>query len=76
MAPARGVAKQALRALTGFAWTLPRVGLVEVFVAPWNVASLRTAEGAGYVRLGVPEPQDVHGRRVEMILAAARPGRP
>ncbi len=51
----RGVAEQALRALTAFAWTLPPVERVELGVEPSNLASLRTAERAGYVRQGCSE---------------------
>ena len=58
----RGVARQALPALTRFAWTLPGVDRVELFVEPWNTASLRTAAQGGFTLQGVdPELQDVRG---------------
>lgn len=73
----RGVARQALRALTSFAWILPSVDRVEVFVEPWNAASLRTAERAGYERQrDTPELLELQGRSVAMVrLAAVRPGK-
>lgn len=46
----RGLAADALRALTAFGWTLPGLARVALYIEPWNVASLRTAERAGYVR--------------------------
>lgn len=74
----RGVGRQALSALTSFAWTLPGVERVELFVEPWNTASLKTAERAGCARCGLaPELQELQGRRVEMVrLEAVRPEQP
>ncbi|NCT90272.1 GNAT family N-acetyltransferase [Cellulomonas sp. APG4] len=67
----RGVAAQALRALTAFAWSLPVIHRVELYVEPWNVASVRTAERAGYAREGVLlSHQEIGGRRVDMALYA------
>ncbi|MFQ1002226.1 GNAT family N-acetyltransferase [Modestobacter sp. SSW1-42] len=43
-----GRASDALRALTAFAWTRPGVQRVELHVEPWNLASCRVAERAGY----------------------------
>ena len=43
-----GRASDALRALTAFAWTRPGVQRVELHVEPWNTASCRVAERAGY----------------------------
>ncbi len=44
----RGAASQALRALS--TWAIDEVGVarLELFVEPWNTASSRTAESAGY----------------------------
>lgn len=68
----RGLAAQALTALTCFAWTLPQVHRVELYVEPWNVASLRTAEAAGYHGEGLLRShQEIGGRRVDMLLHAA-----
>lgn len=69
----RGVAGQALRALTAFAWSLPDVARVELFVEPW-VASLRTAEAAGYGRETVLRGAEVRGRSTDLVrLALSRP---
>ena len=67
----RGVASQALTALTAFAWTLRDVDRVELFVEPWNLASLATAERAGYARAGTVL-ENLGGRRVTMVRLAAR----
>jgi ribosomal-protein-alanine N-acetyltransferase len=44
----RGVAVRALQAVDDLAWSLPRLDRLELFVEPSNVASIRTAAGAGY----------------------------
>lgn len=46
----RGAAGQALIALTAFAWTLTPVHRVELYIEPWNLASIRSAERAGFTR--------------------------
>jgi RimJ/RimL family protein N-acetyltransferase len=71
----RGVAGQALQALTAFGWTIPAVHRVELYIEPWNLASLRTAARAGYEREGLlRRHQEIGGRRVDMVLwAAVRP---
>lgn len=72
----RGVAGRALRALTAFAWTLHAVQRIELFIEPWNTASLRTAEHAGYVREVLLHDQELQDRRVDFVrLAATRPPR-
>ncbi len=70
-----GVAAQALLALTAFAWALPPLHRVELYIEAWNVASVRTAETAAYQREGVlRRHQVIGGRRVHMtIYAALRP---
>jgi len=64
-----------LRALTVLAWDLPELHRLDAYVEPWNVASLRTAERAGYVREGLLRShQVIGGRRVDLvILSALRP---
>lgn len=71
----RGYAADALAALTEFAWTVPGVQRIELFIEPWNAASIRTAEHAGYLREGLlPDCQMVGGQSRDMLLyAAARP---
>jgi RimJ/RimL family protein N-acetyltransferase len=73
----RGVAARALTALTTFAWSDPALHRVELYIEPWNLASVRTAERAGYVREGLLRShQEIGGRRVAMLLyAAVRPDR-
>ncbi len=67
----RGAAAQALVALTAFAWTLPAVHRIELYIEPWNLASLRTAETAGFSREGLLRShQEIAGRRVDMLLYA------
>ena len=66
-----GHAADALVALTAFAWTLPALHRVELYVEPDNAASLRTAERAGYVCEGrLRSHQEVGGRRRDMLLHA------
>ncbi|MBB5919911.1 RimJ/RimL family protein N-acetyltransferase [Actinoalloteichus hoggarensis] len=68
----RGLAGQALVALTRFAWSVPGLHRVELYIEPWNRASWRTAELAGYTREGLLRShQEIGGRRVDMYLYAA-----
>ncbi|NIH85726.1 GNAT family N-acetyltransferase [Amycolatopsis granulosa] len=72
----RGLAGHALRALTRFAWTIGEVHRVELFIEPWNAASVRTAEAAGYEREGyLRSYREIGGKRVDMLLYAAVRGR-
>jgi len=67
----RGVAAAALTALTSFAWTIPELHRVELYIEPWNVGSIRTAERAGYEREGLLRSyQEIGGRRRDMLLYA------
>ncbi|ATL72043.1 GNAT family N-acetyltransferase [Nocardia terpenica] len=68
----RGIAGQALIALTRFAWSIPELWRIELHIEPWNVASVRTAEFAGYEREGLLRShQEIGGKRVDMLLYAA-----
>jgi ribosomal-protein-alanine N-acetyltransferase len=68
----RGLAAAALIALTGFGWTIPQLHRVELYIEPWNTASVRTAENAGYVREGLLRShREIGGRRRDMLLFAA-----
>ncbi len=49
----RGYATAALRTLTRWALTLEDVHRLQLFVEPWNEASWRAAEAAGYQREGL-----------------------
>ena len=67
----RGCAGQALVALTRFAWTIEELHRVELYIEPWNVASVRTAVGAGFEREGyLRNHQEIGGQRVDMLLYA------
>jgi RimJ/RimL family protein N-acetyltransferase len=68
----RGYAAAALTAGTAFAFTLPGLHRVELHIEPWNTASLRTAERAGYRREGLLRSyMEIGGRRRDMLLYAA-----
>ena len=68
----RGVAVKALGAVTAFGWTLSDLFRIELYVEPWNVGSVRTAEAAGYVREGLLRShQPIGGRRADMLLYAS-----
>ena len=71
-----GYAAEALAALTEFGWTVPGVQRIDLFIEPWNIASIRTAERAGYVREELlVSHQLVGGERRDMILySSVRPG--
>jgi ribosomal-protein-alanine N-acetyltransferase len=67
-----GVAAAALTALTSFAWTIPALHRIELYIEPWNAGSIKTAERAGYEREGVLRShQEIAGRRRDMLLFAA-----
>ncbi|WP_028934127.1 GNAT family N-acetyltransferase [Pseudonocardia spinosispora] len=68
----RGLAGDALRALTTFAWTIPALHRVELYIEPWNSGSIRTAETASYQREGLLRShQEIGGTRRDMLLYAA-----
>lgn len=65
-------ASDALCALTTFAWTIPQLHRVELYIEPWNAASIRTAVKAGYEREGLLRShQEIGGERCDMYLYAA-----
>ena len=71
----RGLAADALRAVTAFAWTIPGLYRMQLFIEPWNAASLRTAERAGYEREGLLRGyMEIGGSRRDMVVwSALRP---
>lgn len=73
----RGLAAQALSAVTGFAWSISELHRVELYIEPWNLASVHTAEQAGYRREGLLRSHQVIGeRRADMLIyATLRPAR-
>ena len=68
----RGVARSALLALTAYAWTIPALHRIELYIEPWNTGSVRVAEVAGYAREGLLRShQEIGGTRRDMLLHAA-----
>ena len=49
----RGHATAAIRAVSGWAFTLPGIARLELYVEPWNEGSWRAAERAGFRREGL-----------------------
>lgn len=78
----KGIAQSALIALTTFGWSIPGLHRIELYIEPWNTASIRTAEAAGYVREQLlPKHQEIDGTQRDMLLysrtrVAQRPDRP
>jgi RimJ/RimL family protein N-acetyltransferase len=71
----RGIATSALKALTRFAWTIPALYRVELYIEPWNRSSIHVAEAAGYQREGLLRSYlEIGGIRRDMLLyATTRP---
>jgi [ribosomal protein S5]-alanine N-acetyltransferase len=73
----RGIATSALQALTRFAWTIPALYRVELYIEPWNHSSIRVAEACGYRREGLLRSyQEIGGARCDMLLYAITRPRP
>ena len=72
----RGFAAAALAAATAFAWTIPQLQRIELHIEPWNVASVRTAERAGYAHEKLLRAhREIGGQRRDVLLyARGRPG--
>lgn len=66
-----GVAAQALTLLVGFAATLDGARSVQARIEPWNTASIRTAERAGFVLSGAATQRI--GGEVRDVLRYTRP---
>jgi [ribosomal protein S5]-alanine N-acetyltransferase len=68
----RGIAAAALTAVTAFGWTIPQLHRIELHIEPWNTASVRTAENAGYLSEGLLRSHtEIAGQRRDMLLYAA-----
>ncbi|MBO0884534.1 MAG: GNAT family N-acetyltransferase [Mycobacterium sp.] len=71
----KGVAAVALRTLSD--WALGELGLAraQVFIEPWNTASIRTAERAGFTREGTLRSwREYAGKRRDMdVLSRVSP---
>ncbi|MBT2439672.1 GNAT family N-acetyltransferase [Streptomyces sp. ISL-36] len=64
-----GAAGTALAAVSDWAETELRIPRLQLLVEPWNAASARTAEGAGFVREGVLRGwQEAGGERRDMVM--------
>jgi RimJ/RimL family protein N-acetyltransferase len=73
----RRAAACAVRALTRWAHHELQIPRLELYVEPWNTASIRTAEKAGYRREGLLRSwQEVGGKRKDMYMYARLPGDP
>ena len=59
----QGLAAHALRAVVSFAFDALSVPRLHLFVEPWNVASARTAEAAGFQPRGNAAGMGAHRRR-------------
>jgi len=71
----RGIATEALRLLTDWAFATLEVGRVQVFVAPENVAALELADRVGFRREGVLRSYwEVGGERLDVVVLARLPG--
>jgi len=68
----RGVGTAALRALMCFAWTIPELYRVELYIEGWNTGSRGVAANTGFVREGLLRShQEIGGTRRDMELWAA-----
>lgn len=66
-----GLASDAIRAATAFAWSIPELHRIELYIEPWNTASVKAAENAGYLREGLLRShQEIGGKRRDMLLYA------
>lgn len=67
----QGYGADALMALTAFAWTVPGLHRIELFIEPWNTASRRMAERAGYrEEEALVGHQLIGGENRDMVLCA------
>ena len=67
----RGAAAAALRAVTAWAFEDLRIPRLELYVEPWNTASARTAERAGFQREGLLRGwQRIGAERRDMAMYA------
>jgi ribosomal-protein-alanine N-acetyltransferase len=70
-----GIATEAIRLLTDWAFAKLGLGRVQAFVATENVAALGLAESAGFRREGVLASYfEGDGRRLDAVVLARLPG--
>lgn len=68
----RGLATDALVALTAFGWSIPELHRIELYVEPWNTGSLAVAERSGYRREGLLHShQEIGGIRRDMVVLSS-----
>jgi RimJ/RimL family protein N-acetyltransferase len=73
----RGAAARAARTLAAWAHRELRIPRVELFIEPWNTASQRSAERAGFRREGVLRSwQEIDGERKDMLIYSRLPTDP
>lgn len=64
-----GIAATALRAVTTWGLSELQIPRLQLSVEPWNTASIRTAERAGYQREGLLRQwQEIDGERRDMLM--------
>jgi RimJ/RimL family protein N-acetyltransferase len=65
----RGIAKMALKQITEWAQNELRIPRLELYVEPWNIGSIKTAEAAGFKQEGLMRSwQKVGDERKDMIM--------
>jgi RimJ/RimL family protein N-acetyltransferase len=64
-----GIAGRALNVLAGWAFSELAVARLELFVEPWNVSSIKVAEGAGFTREGLLRRADLVGDERRDVFA-------
>jgi len=70
----RGAARYAVAAVTEWAFSELRIPRLELYVEPWNQASIRTAESTGFRREGLLRSwQAVGGERKDMLMYSMLP---
>jgi RimJ/RimL family protein N-acetyltransferase len=78
LAPAargRGIAIEAVRLLTDWAFSSLGLGRAQAFIATENAAALRVAEGAGFRREGILRGYwEENGARLDVVVLARLPG--
>jgi [ribosomal protein S5]-alanine N-acetyltransferase len=73
----RGAAAIAAQVLAGWAHRELQIPRVELYVEPWNTASIRSAKRAGFQREGLLRSwQDLDGERKDMLMYSMLPADP
>ncbi|MFI6079307.1 GNAT family N-acetyltransferase [Actinoplanes sp. NPDC051343] len=64
-----GLGTAALKTLAGWAFSVCKIPRIELYVEPWNVASLRTARASGFKEEGLMRSwQEVDSVRRDMLM--------